>query len=136
MEPLLLIGGGGHCKACIDVIERQEKYQIAGIIDLPGQQGETLLDYPVVGTDDDLPQLLGSTAAAILIYVATAQLHPIPFITMVAIGLPPYFLFLAIVRLLLHPPAPARLFLNLPETLAHRSSHHRISGRWPGRSPD
>jgi len=58
MEPLLLIGGGGHCKACIDVIERQGEYQIAGIIDLPGHQGETLLDYPVLGTDDDLPQLL------------------------------------------------------------------------------
>jgi len=66
MEPLLLIGGGGHCKACIDVIKRQEKYQIAGIIDLPGQQGETLLDYPVVGTDDDLPQLLGSNPAVLI----------------------------------------------------------------------
>ena len=65
------------------------------------------------------PQLLGSTAAAILFYTVTRQLQPMPFITMVAIGLPPYFLFLAIVRLLLHPPPPARLFLNLPETLAH-----------------
>ncbi|HEB67367.1 MAG TPA: mechanosensitive ion channel family protein [Gammaproteobacteria bacterium] len=66
------------------------------------------------------PQLLGSTAAAILFYTVTHQLKPIPFITMVVVGLPPYFLFLAIVRLLLHPPAPARLFLNLPETLAHQ----------------
>ena len=66
------------------------------------------------------PQLLGSTAAAILFYAVTHQLRPIPFITMMAVGLPPYFLFLAIVRLLFHPPAPARLFLNLPETLAHQ----------------
>jgi len=29
---LILIGGGGHCKSCIDVIERQGKYRIAGII--------------------------------------------------------------------------------------------------------
>jgi len=66
------------------------------------------------------PQLLGSTSAAILFYTVTHQLRPVPFITMVAIGLPPFFLFLAIVRLLLHPPAPARLFLNLPETLAQQ----------------
>jgi len=29
---LILVGGGGHCKSCIDVIERQGKYRIAGII--------------------------------------------------------------------------------------------------------
>jgi len=66
MEQLLLVGGGGHCKACIDVIERQGDYRIAGIIDLPGNQGKTLLDYPVLGTDDDLPQLLGNTMATLI----------------------------------------------------------------------
>ena len=33
-EKLVLIGGGGHCRACIDVIERENKYQIAGIVDI------------------------------------------------------------------------------------------------------
>ena len=34
-EEIILIGGGGHCKSCIDVIEQEGKYQIAGIVDLP-----------------------------------------------------------------------------------------------------
>ena len=33
-EKLILIGGGGHCKSCIDVIEQENKYEIAGIVDL------------------------------------------------------------------------------------------------------
>ena len=34
-QRIVLIGGGGHCKSCIDVIEQQGVYQIAGIVDLP-----------------------------------------------------------------------------------------------------
>ncbi|MBI4309254.1 MAG: acetyltransferase, partial [Candidatus Omnitrophica bacterium] len=30
---LILIGGGGHCKSCIDVIESENKFKIAGIVD-------------------------------------------------------------------------------------------------------
>jgi len=32
MKSLLLIGGGGHCRSCIDFIEEEGKYQIAGIV--------------------------------------------------------------------------------------------------------
>ena len=34
-KSIVLIGGGGHCKACIDVIEVEGKYNIIGIIDVP-----------------------------------------------------------------------------------------------------
>ena len=34
-KKLILIGGGGHCKACIDVIELENKYKIMGILDSP-----------------------------------------------------------------------------------------------------
>ena len=54
---ILLIGGGGHCKSCIDVIEQEGKYQIAGIVDLPEKQGQSVLGYAVLGTDEDLPEL-------------------------------------------------------------------------------
>ena len=34
MKPkIILIGGGGHCKSVIDVIEEENKYIIAGIVD-------------------------------------------------------------------------------------------------------
>ncbi|MEA1878552.1 MAG: acetyltransferase [Bacteroidota bacterium] len=56
-EPIILLGGGGHCKSCIDVIEQENKYEIIGITDLPEKAGQTMAGYPVIGTDDDLPEL-------------------------------------------------------------------------------
>jgi sugar O-acyltransferase (sialic acid O-acetyltransferase NeuD family) len=55
---LILIGGGGHCKSCIDVIESVSEYKIAGIIDLPQNVGNLVLGYPIIGTNDDLPDLV------------------------------------------------------------------------------
>jgi sugar O-acyltransferase (sialic acid O-acetyltransferase NeuD family) len=55
---ILLVGGGGHCKSCIDVIEAEGRFAIKGLIDLPEKLGQSLLGYPVIGTDNDLPQLV------------------------------------------------------------------------------
>ena len=57
-EEVILIGGGGHCKSCIDVIERESCYTIAGIVDMPEKQQENVLGYPVIGTDADLAELI------------------------------------------------------------------------------
>ena len=56
-QTIILIGGGGHCKACIDVIEQEDKFSIAGIIDVPEKLGERILGYEVIGNDDDIPKL-------------------------------------------------------------------------------
>lgn len=57
MEKIILIGGGGHCKSIIDVIEQQAEYQIAGIIDKKELLGTEVLGYKIIGTDEDLPSL-------------------------------------------------------------------------------
>ncbi len=51
---ILLLGGGGHCKSCIDVIEQEGKYEIAGILDSEELLGQKILGYAFVGTDDDI----------------------------------------------------------------------------------
>ncbi|MEA2018724.1 MAG: acetyltransferase, partial [Campylobacterota bacterium] len=56
-KEILLIGGGGHCKSCIDVIEQENKYTIAGIIDKKEMVGQEILGYKIIGSDDDLEQL-------------------------------------------------------------------------------
>jgi sugar O-acyltransferase (sialic acid O-acetyltransferase NeuD family) len=57
MKPkIILVGGGGHCISCIDVIEQEGKFQIAGIVDA-NKIGGQVLGYPVLGSDDDLPIL-------------------------------------------------------------------------------
>lgn len=56
-ESILLIGGGGHCKSCIDVLETEGKFSIAGIVDSTLKIGEKILGYPVLGDDSMLPEL-------------------------------------------------------------------------------
>jgi len=58
LPELLLIGGGGHCRSCIDVIESEGKYKIAGIVNQSGGSREQTLCYDVLGDDEDLPELL------------------------------------------------------------------------------
>jgi len=57
-EKIILIGGGGHCKSCIDVIEQQGEYQIAGIVDVSEKLHQKILGYEIIATDDDLTQLV------------------------------------------------------------------------------
>ena len=52
---LVLVGGGGHCKSVIDVAE-SAGYNILGILDMPEDVGKPVLNYKVIGTDDDIPQ--------------------------------------------------------------------------------
>ena len=58
MDEILLIGGGGHCRSCIDVIEQQNVFSILGVVDESLKVGEFVLGYPVIGRDADLPQLV------------------------------------------------------------------------------
>lgn len=51
---IILIGGGGHCKACIDVIEQTEQYDIIGVLDLAVFFGTEILGYKVIGNDNDI----------------------------------------------------------------------------------
>lgn len=57
MEDIVLIGGGGHCKSVIDVIEEQGKFRIAGIVDRLECVGNKVFDYDVIGTDEELSDL-------------------------------------------------------------------------------
>jgi len=54
MKKIILIGGGGHCKSVIDVIEQEKKFQIVGIVDKPNLLGTRVLGYKVIGNDLDL----------------------------------------------------------------------------------
>lgn len=57
-QPIILIGAGGHCKACIDVIEQEGRYRIAGLVDVQDKLHEKILGYEIIATDEDLPRLV------------------------------------------------------------------------------
>lgn len=55
-RPLILIGGGGHCKSVIEVAE-SAGYEIKGVLDMPDEVGKDVLPgHKVIGTDDEIPQ--------------------------------------------------------------------------------
>jgi len=56
-KQIILIGGGGHCKSCIEVIESEGVFEIVGIIDSKDKIGDLVLGYRTIGCDADLPQL-------------------------------------------------------------------------------
>lgn len=59
MNSLYLIGGGGHCKSCIDVIESLGEFEIKGIFDIPEKVGQSILGYKIIGSDNDLKKFEG-----------------------------------------------------------------------------
>ncbi len=57
-KDIVLIGGGGHCKSVIDIIEDNQEFRIIGIIDVNVKLGSELLGVPFIGTDEDIPLLV------------------------------------------------------------------------------
>ena len=57
MNKILLIGAGGHARACIDVIETESQFDIAGLIEKNNKINNANLGYSIIGTDDDLKVL-------------------------------------------------------------------------------
>ena len=50
-KPLVLVGGGGHCKSVIEAAE-SAGYSILGVLE---EVGKTILSTKVIGIDDDIP---------------------------------------------------------------------------------
>ena len=65
-EKIVLIGGGGHCRSAIDVIEQTNKYEIIGIVDIKENIGKKVLGYEIIGCDDDLEIIFLSCKNAII----------------------------------------------------------------------
>jgi sugar O-acyltransferase (sialic acid O-acetyltransferase NeuD family) len=64
--PILLLGAGGHARACIDVIEQEGRFAVAGLVGLAHERGRRVLGYPVLGTDADLVGLLRDYTHALI----------------------------------------------------------------------
>jgi len=54
MKNIYLIGGGGHCKSCIDVIEETKEFKICGIFDVKEKIGQEILGYKIIAEDSEI----------------------------------------------------------------------------------
>lgn len=58
MENILLFGGGLHANYCIDIIKKEGKFDIVGIVDSIKDIGTTLFGYNVIGRQEQLAELI------------------------------------------------------------------------------
>lgn len=71
MNDLILIGSGGHCRSVIDVIEQEDKFKIAGLVDKLNSKVDNISGYPVIGYDRDLKNLVSKYKYA---FIAVGQI--------------------------------------------------------------
>lgn len=57
MKKIVVIGTGGHAKVIVDIIEKESIYEIVGFIDNRLDVGTKILNYKVVGKEEDLKLL-------------------------------------------------------------------------------
>lgn len=69
---LILIGAGGHAKACIDIIEQDPRFRIAGLIGMSGELNSDRLGYNVIATDGELQELASEFQYA---FIALGQIR-------------------------------------------------------------
>ena len=62
MDNIVIIGSSGHAKVIIDIVQQQGKYNIVGLLDRFRDVGEKTLGYPVLGKEEDLPELIKAHA--------------------------------------------------------------------------
>ena len=54
MKSIILIGNGGHCKSCIDVLENSSEFQIKGLITNRSNNSDTFMNYRILGNDENI----------------------------------------------------------------------------------
>ena len=57
-DSIVLLVAGGHARACIDVLELQGRFRVAGLLGLAPEVGGSVFGYPVLGTEEALLGLL------------------------------------------------------------------------------
>lgn len=55
---ILLLGSSGHAKVVIDIIEKENIFKIAGIIDPTLQPNIQIMGYPILGKESDIPNII------------------------------------------------------------------------------
>lgn len=58
MENIVIIGSSGHAKVIIDIVEKENKYSIIGLLDRFREIGEETLGYKIIGKEEDIPNLI------------------------------------------------------------------------------
>ena len=58
MKKIFVIGSSGHAKVVIDIIEKEGKHQIVGLLSRDQAAGEFVYGYEILGKEANLPDIL------------------------------------------------------------------------------
>jgi len=57
-QKIVIVGSSGHAKVIIDIIEKEGKYNIVGLLDAFKEIGKSTFGYKILGEEKDLPKLV------------------------------------------------------------------------------
>jgi acetyltransferase-like isoleucine patch superfamily enzyme len=79
---------GGHARACIDALENQQQYRIAGLVGSKAEIGSQHFGHAVLGSDDDLPRLTACCEYALIAvgHIQTADVRRRLYAHMLELG--------------------------------------------------
>ena len=63
MKNIILIGAGGHCVSCIDVIEKEKKYRIIGLVDNKKMKN---IKYRILCNDKNFEKIISKSKNALI----------------------------------------------------------------------
>ncbi|MFT6908525.1 MAG: sugar O-acyltransferase (sialic acid O-acetyltransferase NeuD family) [Oleiphilaceae bacterium] len=94
MENIVIIGSSGHAKVIIDIVVQEGRFHIVGLLDCFRDIGEETLGYPLLGGEENLPELIkahnlkgvivgiGDNVVRSLVVARIKEISPdIPFVT-------------------------------------------------------
>lgn len=62
MKKIVIVGSSGHAKVIIDIVHREGKYKIVGLLDRFRKVGEETLGYKILGKEENIAELMKSHA--------------------------------------------------------------------------
>ncbi len=96
MDNIVLVGSSGQAKVIIDLVEKEGRYKMVGLIDAARSIGDSTLGYSVLGREIDLPALIveyglkgiiiaiGDNSVRAIVAATILELCPnLPFVTAV-----------------------------------------------------
>ncbi|MDI6703310.1 MAG: acetyltransferase [bacterium] len=74
MKKVVGVGAGGHAKVLIDILKKEDTYEIVGITDVKQELfGSEIFGIPIIGSDEELPRLFESGVGYAFIGVGSVR---------------------------------------------------------------
>jgi hypothetical protein len=64
MQNIVIVGSSGHARVVIDIVDKEGRYRVVGLLDRFREIGAQTLGYRILGKEEDLPRLVAELSLA------------------------------------------------------------------------